>query len=298
MTDSNGNDICSNIIVQSPTTCPVAALAFPSEPRDFQAMTIPYYEVLAFTSRLFAGNPAGICILKEWLPDQLMQKIAAENNLAETAFFIDRGSSYDIRWMTPTVEMDLCGHATLASAHVLFQHLGYRGDTVRFQSHSGGELKVDRSGDRLVLDFPSRPAEACEAPARLAEGLRAQPREVFKGRDYLAVFESEADVRALAPVLDIVAELDANGVIVTAPGDDCDFVSRYFAPRVGVPEDPVTGSVHCALIPYWAKRLGKTKLHARQLSPRGGELFCEDRGERVGIGGTAVTYVEGTVHLP
>ena len=152
-------------------------------------MTIPYYEVLAFTDRLFAGNPAGICILNEWLPDDLLQKIAAENNLAETAFFIDRGSFYDIRWMTPRVEMDLCGHATLASAHVLFQHLGRSGDTVIFQSHSAGELRVDRSGDRLVLDFPSRPAEAGGTPARLVEGLRARPREVFKGRDYLAIFE-------------------------------------------------------------------------------------------------------------
>jgi PhzF family phenazine biosynthesis protein len=261
-------------------------------------MTIPYYEVLAFTDRLFAGNPAGVCILDEWLPDQLLQKIAAENNLAETAFFVERGASYDIRWMTPTVEMDLCGHATLASAHVLFEHLGYAGDGVRFHSQSAGELRVDRNGERLVLDFPSRPAEPCEAPARLVEGLGAQPREVYKGRDYLAVFQRAADVAALSPVFDIVAELEANGVVVTAPGDDCDFASRYFAPRVGVPEDPVTGSVHCALIPYWSKRLGKTKLHARQLSARGGELFCEDRGERVGIGGTAVTYVAGTLNVP
>lgn len=260
-------------------------------------MTIPYYEVLAFTSRPFAGNPAGVCILHEWLPDQLMQKIAAENNLAETAFVIDRGNFYDIRWMTPTVEMDLCGHATLASAHALFQHLGRPGDSITFQSHSGGELKVDRRENRLVLDFPSRPHEPCEAPARLAEGLGAQPREVFKGRDYLAVFENEAEVAALAPAFDIIVELDAHGVIVTAPGNDCDFVSRYFAPRVGVPEDPVTGSAHCALIPYWAKRLGKRELRARQLSQRGGDLFCEDRGARVGIGGNAVTYVEGTLQL-
>lgn len=261
-------------------------------------MMIPYYEVLAFTSRLFAGNPAGVCVLNEWLPDTLLQAIGAENNLAETAFLIDRGSFYEIRWMTPTVEMDLCGHATLASAHVLFQHLGRRGDSITFQSPLSGELKVERSSDRLVLDFPSRPAEACDAPAKLADALRAQPREVFKGRDYLAVFESEADVAAISPLFDLVAELDANGVIVTAPGDECDFVSRYFAPRVGVPEDPVTGSVHCALIPYWANRLGKRELHARQLSRRGGELYCEDRGARVGIGGTAVTYVEGTIHLP
>lgn len=261
-------------------------------------MTIPYYEVLAFTDRLFAGNPAGVCILEEWLPDPLLQKIAAENNLAETAFFIDRGSFFDIRWMTPTVEMDLCGHATIGSAHVIFQHLGRPGDNITFQSPSAGELRVDRSENRLVLDFPSRPAESCETPAKLAEGLRAQPREVFRGRDYLAVFQSEAEVAAIAPAFEIVAELDANGVVVTAPGSDCDFVSRYFAPRVGVPEDPVTGSVHCALIPYWSKRLGKTKLHARQLSSRGGELFCQDRGTRVGIGGTAVTYIAGTLNVP
>jgi predicted PhzF superfamily epimerase YddE/YHI9 len=180
---------------------------------------------------------------------------------------------------------------------VLFEHLGKPGDSVTFQSHSGGELRVDRREKRLVLDFPSRPAEACEAPAKLAEGLRAKPREVFKGRDYLAVFANEAEVAALSPAFEIVAGLDANGVVVTAPGDDCDFVSRYFAPQVGVPEDPVTGSVHCALIPYWSKRLGKTTLHARQLSQRGGELFCEDRGARVGIGGTAVTYIEGTLTI-
>jgi PhzF family phenazine biosynthesis protein len=271
-------------------TKPIRVALFP--------MTIPYYEVLAFTDRLFAGNPAGVCILDEWLPDQLLQKIAAENNLAETAFFIDRGSFFDIRWMTPTVEMDLCGHATLASAHVLFQHVGRPGESVTFQSPSGGELRVDRRENRLVLDFPSRPAEPCEAPARLAEALRAQPREVLKGRDYLAVFEREADIAALSPDFEILAELEANGVVVTAPGDEHDFVSRYFAPQVGVPEDPVTGSVHCALIPYWANRLGKRELRARQLSRRGGELFCEDRGARVGIGGTAVTYVEGTLNIP
>jgi PhzF family phenazine biosynthesis protein len=261
-------------------------------------MTIAYYEVLAFTDRPFAGNPAGICILDDWLPDELLQKIAAENNLAQTAFFIDRGRFYDIRWMTPTVEIDLCGHATLGSAHVIFQHLGRPGASVTFQSHSAGELRVDRADDRLVLDFPSRPPEAAPAPDKLAEGLRAQPREVFKGRDYLAVFESEADIAKISPDFDVVAELDGNGVIVTAPGENCDFVSRYFAPRVGVPEDPVTGSVHCALIPYWSKRLGKHELRARQISARGGELFCEDRGARVGIGGNAVTYSEGKLHVP
>jgi PhzF family phenazine biosynthesis protein len=262
-----------------------------------RTMTIPYYEVLAFTDRSFAGNPAGICILKEWLPDALMQRIAAENNLAETAFLIDRGEFFDIRWLAPTAEIDLCGHATLASAHVLFQHLGHAGNSLRFQSRSG-ELTVDQNGDRLVLDFPSRPASPCEAPPWLADSLGAQPKEVFKGRDYMAVFERPEEVSAVKPDFARLSTIDAQGVFVTAPGNDCDFVSRYFAPSVGVPEDPVTGSIHCTLIPYWSNRLGKKKLHARQLSPRSGELFCEDRGDRVGIGGTAVTYLEGTIRVP
>src|SRR5688572_7537816 len=261
-------------------------------------MTIPYYEVLAFTDRLFAGNPAGICILEEWLPDPLLQKIAAENNLAETAFLIDRGNVYDIRWLSPLAEIDLCGHATIGSAHVLFHHLGRSGNSLTFQSRISGELKVERAGGRLVLDFPSRPAPPCEAPLLLAESLGTEPKEVFQGRDYMAVFEREEDVAELSPDLAKLTRLEGQGVVVTAPGNDCDFVSRYFAPKVGVPEDPVTGSTHCVLVPYWSKRLGKNHLRARQLSPRGGELFCEDRGARVGIGGTAVTYAEGTLHLP
>jgi PhzF family phenazine biosynthesis protein len=260
-------------------------------------MTIPYYEVLAFTSRAFAGNPAGVCILNEWLPDHLMQSIAAENNLAETAFIIERAKYFDLRWMTPTIEMDLCGHATLAAAYVIFQYLGRRRDLVNFQSPSG-ELTVERVEGRLILDFPSRPATPCGPLPALAKALGKPPRKVLKGRDYLAVFDRQEDVVAIAPKFEALARLDANGVVVTAPGDDCDFVSRYFAPRVGVPEDPVTGSVHCALIPYWSKQLGRKNLHARQLSRRGGELFCEDRGARVGIGGTAVSYLEGTIHVP
>lgn len=261
-------------------------------------MTIPYYEVLAFTDRLFAGNPAGICILEEWLPDPLLQKIAAENNLAETAFLIDRGNVHDIRWLSPLAEIDLCGHATIGSAHVLFLHLGRSGNSLRFQSRRSGELRVDRAEGRLVLDFPSRPAQTCVAPPLLAESLGAEPKEVFQGRDYMAVFEREEDVAELSPDLAKLSRLEGQGVVVTAPGNDCDFVSRYFAPKVGVPEDPVTGSTHCVLVPYWSKRLGKKDLHARQLSSRGGELFCEDRGARVGIGGTAITYAEGALHLP
>ena len=260
-------------------------------------MVIPYYEVAAFTKRPFAGNPAGVCLLEgEWLPDALMQSIAAENNLAETAFIIDRGDYLDVRWMTPTVEIDLCGHATLASAHVLFNHLGRKGDTIRFQSRSG-ELRVARDGDRLVLDFPSQPARQCELSKTITEGLRAQPLDIFKGSDYLAVFEREEDVAAIDPDFEVLTQLNSRGVIATAPGKDCDFVSRFFAPGAGIPEDPVTGSTHCALIPYWSKRLGKRELHARQISKRGGDLFCEDRGERVGIGGNAVTYVEGKLSV-
>jgi PhzF family phenazine biosynthesis protein len=260
-------------------------------------MTIPYYEIAAFTSRQFGGNPAGVCILNEWLPDQVMQAIAAENNLAETAFIIEREKHFDIRWMTPAIEIDLCGHATLASAHVIFTYLGRRRDIVNFQSASG-ELTVERIDDRLVLDFPSRPAAPCDPPAGLAAALGAEPASVAKGRDYLAVFDRHEEVAALAPDFAAVAKLDAQGVVATAPGNDCDFVSRYFAPRAGIPEDPVTGSTHCALIPYWSKRLGRKELRARQLSPRGGELFCEDRGERVGIGGMVVLYMEGAIHLP
>lgn len=226
----------------------------------------------------------------------MMQQIAAENNLAETAFLIERKGYFDLRWMTPAVEVDLCGHATLAAAHVLFNHFGHKADVIRFQSMSG-ELRVERKKDRLVLDFPSQRVSACEPPAELLRGLRAQPQVVLKGRDYFAVFGREEEVAAIAPDFELLKQLDAQGVIVTAPGQEHDFVSRYFAPAAGIPEDPVTGSTHCALIPYWSKRLNKRELQARQISKRGGELFCEDRGERVGIGGEAVTYVQGKLHV-
>jgi PhzF family phenazine biosynthesis protein len=259
-------------------------------------MSIPYFEVLAFTDRLYAGNPAGVCLLEsKWLPDEKMQAIAAENNLAETAFVIERRNYFDLRWFAPAIEIDLCGHATLASAHVIFNHLGRKDESVSFQSKSG-ELRVDKIDRRLVLDFPSQPANECEPPKKLAEALRAQPTAVLKGRDYFAVFNREETVAAIAPDFEVLAQLDVQGVCVTAPGNDCDFVSRYFAPRAGIPEDPVTGSTHCALIPYWSSRLGKRQLRARQLSKRGGELFCEDRDDRVGIGGQAVTYLEGKIH--
>ena len=259
-------------------------------------MSIPYYQIDTFTGRLLSGNPAGVCILAAWLPDNVLQSIAAENNLAETAFVVQRDSSFDLRWFTPTLEMDLCGHATLAPAHVLFRHLGYRDAVVRFQTRAG-ELTVTRNDDLLTLDFPARPAAACSTPAELREGLGISPAATAKARDYLAILDTERAVRELRPDMAMLMRLDCLGIIATAPGDDCDFVSRFFAPRAGVPEDPVTGSAHCTLIPYWAERLGRSRLRAMQVSQRGGELFCEHRGERVGIAGRAVTYSSGFLHV-
>jgi PhzF family phenazine biosynthesis protein len=258
--------------------------------------SVPYFEVFAFTKRMFGGNPAGVCLLNEWLPNELLQAIAAQNNLPETAFLVRQDGFFDLRWMTPTVEVELCGHATLAGAHVLFRHRNEPGDRVRFRSQAG-ELVVAREGDRLVLDFPSRPAAKVDPSQKLGDSLGATPTEVLKDRDYFAVFQSQEEIAAIKPNLDAVSKLDVQGVVVTAPGDDCDFVSRYFAPAAGIPEDPVTGSTHCTLIPYWSQRLRKRELFARQISARGGELFCQDRGARVGIGGAALTYVEGQLHF-
>jgi PhzF family phenazine biosynthesis protein len=243
-----------------------------------------------------------VCPLETWLPAERMQQIAAENHLAETAFIVPRAGSaaeYDIRWFTPTVEIDLCGHATLASAHVLFAHLGFAQPKVVFHSQSG-PLEVSREADgRLTLDFPSRPPQLLTAhPTGLVDGLRATPLHVLAARDLLAVFSSEAEVRALKPDFARIAALEYVGVIATAPGtaaDGLDFVSRFFAPRVGVPEDPVTGSAHSTLIPYWAEKLGKNELRARQISPRGGDLWCRLRHDRVDISGYAVTYSTGEI---
>jgi PhzF family phenazine biosynthesis protein len=256
---------------------------------------LPYYEVAAFTDKSFGGNPAGVCPLTHWLDEGTMQNIAAENNLAETAFFVARGADYDLRWFSPTIEIDLCGHATVASAFVLFSELGLQGDTVRFHSRSG-MLGVTRTDDILTLDFPSRPPTAALVPEALIRGLRKRPVEVLKSRDYFALFDTEADVRALQPDFGALGALDAK-VIVTAPGSDCDFVSRFFAPTAGVAEDSVTGSAHCTLIPYWSQRFGKKELFARQVSKRGGELYCRMAGDRVLIGGKAVLYNRGQIEI-
>ncbi len=260
-------------------------------------MKLPYYEVSAFTTNPFGGNPAGVCPLGAWLPDSVLQGIATNNNLAETAFTVPRGNDFELRWFTPTIEMDLCGHATMAAAFVLFNERGLRASEVHFHSRSG-LLTVTRASDLLTLDFPARPATASATPEALIRGLSAKPKEVLKSRDYLAVFASEAEVRTLKPDFAALKTLDCLGIIATAPGTDCDFVSRFFAPGAGVDEDPVTGSAHCTLIPYWAERLGKTKLFARQVSPRGGELFCEYAGDRARIGGRAVLYLRGELEMP
>ncbi|MGC8722994.1 MAG: PhzF family phenazine biosynthesis protein [Acidobacteriota bacterium] len=261
-----------------------------------QPLRIPFYQVDAFTSRLFGGNPAGVCLLESWLPAEVMQAVAAENNLSETAFLVKEGDAWGLRWFTPEVEVDLCGHATLASGFVLLKVLREAAGTVRFSTQSG-PLAVKEEGDLLSMDFPSRPGEPCQAPPRLLEGIGLAAAEVRRSRDYLVVVESEEQVRGLKPDMAMLAGLEALGIILTAPGRTCDFVSRFFAPGAGVPEDPVTGSAHCTLVPYWSRRLGKKRLHALQVSARGGELFCEDRGERVSIAGTAALYLQGHILL-
>jgi PhzF family phenazine biosynthesis protein len=260
-------------------------------------MKIPYYHVDAFSSRVFAGNPAGVCLLEQWLEDFILQAIAAENRLSETAFLVKKENHYALRWFTPKMEVDLCGHATLASAFVIFNYVDKPNEIVRFETKSG-MLAVRRSGNLLSMDFPSRKASACMMPDHLIEGLQATPREVLRApRDFLAVFESEQQIRSLQPDFEELKKLDCLGVIVTAPGLHSDFVSRFFAPNAGIPEDPVTGSAHCTLIPYWSERLGKPELHALQISERGGELFCTDDGDRVRIAGSAVIYLKGTLTL-
>jgi PhzF family phenazine biosynthesis protein len=259
-------------------------------------MKLDIYQVDAFTSELFHGNPAAVVPLQSWLSDAAMLEIAAENNLAETAFFVPNDDGFHIRWFTPALEIDLCGHATVASAYVLYKELGYSGPQIRFTSKSG-ELRVSRDGGRFVLDFPSRPPVECEPPAGLAEALGATPALVLKSRDYLAVFESESDILALKPDMRAISDLDVHAVIVTAPGGSSDFVSRFFAPAVGVDEDPVTGSAHCTLTAYWAERLGKNTLFARQVSRRGGEIYCELAGDRVKLGGDAVLYLKGEIYV-
>lgn len=261
-------------------------------------MQLPLYWIDAFGRTPFTGNPAAVVPLSEWLPDGMMQKIAFENGLAETAFFLRLAPGrYHLRWFTPCAEVDLCGHATLATAFTLFTKLGYTEDQVIFDTRSG-QLSVRRMPDgRIELDFPSRPAVPADPPTAVIKGLGATPMYYAEAEANLAVFDSEADILALKPDFAALATLEQYGTIATAPGDECDFVSRFFAPRVGVPEDSVTGSAHCVLTPYWSDRLGKTKHYAKQLSSRGGELWCELFQERVRITGHARLYLSGKINI-
>ena len=261
-------------------------------------MEIPIHHLDAFvTAGVFTGNPAAVCPLTGWLPDEVMQKIAAENNLSETAFLVGGNGRYQIRWMTPATEVDLCGHATLASAHVVLHALEPGRPEVSFDSRSG-PLSVRADGDRLVLDFPARPPQRRALERAVVEALGRSPAELWAARDYLAVFATEGEVRALAPDMARLRALELKGMSVTAPGrGGVDFVSRWFGPAWGIDEDPVTGSAHCTLVPYWSKRLGKSRLHGLQVSPRGGDLVCDDLGERVAIGGRVAPYLVGTIRI-
>jgi PhzF family phenazine biosynthesis protein len=269
-------------------------------------MKFTIYQIDAFGDKLFSGNPAAVIPLDTWIDDVLMQQIAEENNLAETVFFVPREDGFHIRWFTPELEIDLCGHATLAAAFVLFELLKYEKDTIIFYSQSG-PLKVHRDGAYIALDFPSwKPERVTEYPEELIKGLGiTEYLGVYKNRDYIVELETEKDVLAVKPDFSMLNKIDVIGIIVTAPGnnlsnvpfDRVDFVSRFFAPNCGVPEDPVTGSAHSQLIPFWAEKLGKYKMHALQLSKRGGELWCEQKGERVIIKGKAVFYMKGEITI-
>jgi len=259
-------------------------------------MKISVYQIDAFAKQAFEGNPAAVCPLPFWLPDAVMQLIAEENNLSETAFFVAMESGFHIRWFTPTVEVDLCGHATLAAAFVLFECLGFEGDNIAFDSRSG-ILNVSRDGDLLVLDFPAQPPEPCETPEYILHAFGIEPVACLKSEDYIVVFELEEDVLTADPNLELLRKLDGRGVVITSVSNQYDFVSRFFAPNFGIDEDPVTGSSFTQLAPYWSAQLGRSKLYAKQVSSRGGEVMCELKGERVTIAGSAVKFLQGEIEI-
>lgn len=259
-------------------------------------MKVPIYQVDAFAEEPFEGNPAAVCPLSDWLDDSLLRDIAVENNLSETAFFVEREGGYELRWFTPENEVDLCGHATLATAYVIFEELDYEKDVLKFKTRSG-ELEVYKEGNYFSMDFPSRPPEPSGRDESIIAGLGIEPAYVFESRDYMAVYESEEQVRALDPDMSLLKKGNWTGIIATAKGKSVDFVSRFFAPGEGIPEDPVTGSAHCTLVPYWSEKLGKKNLKARQVSSRGGELVCQDLGNRVKIKGSAVLFMKGEIRL-
>ncbi|MEM8999081.1 MAG: PhzF family phenazine biosynthesis protein [Bacteroidota bacterium] len=262
-------------------------------------MKLKLFQIDAFTDHVFGGNPAAVCILDNWLEADLMQKIAQENNLAETAFVVQKNSTFELRWFTPETEVDLCGHATLATAFVLFNDYGYNENTIQFYSPRSGELWVEKQANGfMTLDFPTDETVAIQNIAELDRAIGLTPFQTIKGKtDYLLIYNSQQEIEAIAPNFHLLDQLDCRGVIVSAQGDQVDFVSRFFAPQCGIAEDPVTGSAHTTLTPYWAKVLGKTKMKAKQLSTRGGDLICEDLGERVKISGKAVPYLFGEIEI-
>lgn len=259
---------------------------------------IKIFQVDAFAKDLFKGNPAAVCLLEQWLTDERMQSIAFENNLSETAFVIRKADYFEIRWFTPTVEVDLCGHATLASACVIFNHTDFLAEEIIFLSPRSGELRVRKDGKKFYLDFPADEFAQCNHLPEITKGIGVKPLELYRGKtDYMAVLASEEDVRKIQPDFDAISKLDARGLIVTAPGNNVDFVSRFFGPQSGVNEDPVTGSAHTTLAPYWSAKLGKPELDAKQISARGGDLHCRDAGSRIFIGGEAQLYLTGEIHV-
>lgn len=263
-------------------------------------MRIRIFQVDAFTDRLFGGNPAAVCPLEEWLPDEVLQDVAAENDLSETGFVVADGDGYELRWFTPTSEVDLCGHATLAAGFVVLRYMEGSRDRVTFRTRSG-PLEVWSEDELLSMRFPGLPPEPDPEGEAAGEALGLRPAGALRAKDHLAVYEEAEEVASLRPDMARVEALSGRGVIATAPagdGHEADFVSRFFAPGVGVPEDPVTGSAHCTLAPYWADRLGRDRLVGRQISPRGGTVICEVEGDRVVLSGGAVLYLEGTIRVP
>lgn len=257
-------------------------------------MKLPLYHIDAFTSRMFGGNPAAVVLMDAWLPDRALQAIAAENNLAETAFVIPHGEVMPLRWFTPTLEVDLCGHATLAVADVLFRYTFPSARLLTFSTRSGN-LTVTRDGDLLAMDFPSRPGRPVEITDTVIAALGVRPKELYEARDLLAIYESESQIRDFRPDFGRIVSVDTFAITISAPGEVVDYVYRFFAPRQGIPEDPVTGSANCTLVPYWAARFGKSELVAKQLSARGGDLRCALRGDRILIAGRTVEYLRGEI---
>ncbi len=260
-------------------------------------MKIPIYQVDAFTSNIFKGNPAAVCPLKEWLTDDLMQNIAMENNLSETAFFIEDKDFFHIRWFTPKAELDLAGHPTLATAHIILTEYYDNKKDIIFKTKIKDTLNVRLEKNIYVMDFPSRFPSKNNNIDVLEDALGKRPIETMAHRDLIAVYENEDAILSIQPNMDKLLKLDYPAVIITAPGKNVDFVSRNFAPKLGIPEDPVTGSAHCELIPYWSKKFNKTKMIAHQLSNRGGEIYCIDNDERVSIGGSAITFLKGEIFV-